>query len=235
MPLDRRALGRLKKEHPIFFWGTAAVLALLLVATITVAARVPRYMSEASLLDERMTETERETRDRILDSRARRSELAVALLRRELSLRSMEEKDVHLAISTEDSTLSLRHGPATLRQVPVAIGRDSVITAPDGRTWRFVRALGERHVKGRETSPSIVIPEWVYIGRGEAVPPEGERSMQGALGQYVLELDDETVIYSEPGSGPFAEQVKPGSFRVAEADLKAIFEAVRAQTPVYIY
>lgn len=235
MPLDRRTIGNLKKEHPVFFWGVASLLALLLVATITVAVRVPSYMSEAALLDERMSETERETRDQILDSQARRSALALALMRRELALRSMEEKGVHLAISTEDSTLALRHGSATLREVPVAIGPDSVITAPDGRTWRFIRALGERHVADRETSPSYVIPEWVYIGQGQPVPPEGERRMSGALGKYVLRLDDGTEIYSEPEAGPFADRPKPGAFMVAEGDLQAIFEAVRAQAPVYIY
>lgn len=235
MGFDRRSIGKLKEDHPVFFWGVASLLALLLVATVAVGVRVPLYISEASLLDERMSETERETRDRILDSRARRSALALALMRRELTLRSMEEKGVHLAISTEDSTLALRHGSATLREVPVAIGRDSVINAPDGRTWRFVRALGERHVESRETSPSYVVPEWVYIGRGEAVPPESERRMDGALGRYVLKLDDGTEIYSQPEAGPFAEQVKPGAFMVAEADLKAIFEAIRAEAPVYIY
>lgn len=235
MRTDRKSLGKLKKEHPVFFWGVASLLALLLVATVAVGVRVPSYMSEASLLDERMSETERETRDRILDSQARRSALALALMRRELSLRSMEEKGVHLAISLEDSTLALRHGSATLREVPVSIGRDSVINAPDGRTWRFVRGLGERHVESREMSPSYLVPEWVYVGRGEAVPSEGERRMDGALGEYVLKLDDGTEIYSQPEAGPFVDGVKPGAFMVAEADLKAIFEAIRAEAPVFIY
>lgn len=235
MRLDRDTIRKLKEDHPIFFWGVASLLALLLVATIAVGIRVPMYMSEASLLDERMSETEREMRDRILDSRARRSALALALMRRELNLRSMEEKGLHLAISTEDSTLSLRHGSATLREVPVSIGPDSTIQAPDGRTWRFVRGLGERHVSSRETSPPLVVPEWVYIGRGETPPPEAQRTVEGGLGRYVLELDDGTQIYSKPETGPFAEQVKPGAFMVAEADLKAIFDAVRAQAPVYIY
>lgn len=235
MRIDRRSIGKLKQEHPVFFWGVASLLAILLVATVAVAVRVPLYMTQAAQLDRRMDETEKEMRDRILDSRARRSALAIALMRRELSLRSMEEKGLHLAISTEDSTLSLRHGSATLREVPIAIGPDSVINAPDGRTWRFVRALGERHVKDRQTSPSYEVPEWVYIGRGEQPPPEGQRTVAGALGRYVLILDDGTEIYSEPEAGPFTEHVKPGAFMAAEDDLKAIFEAVRAQAPVYIY
>lgn len=235
MNLDRDRLTRLRKEHPIFFWGTGAMLLVLLAATVAVGVRVPMYMAEARGLDERMSETEREMRDRILNSRARRSELAVALLKRELNLRSLEEKEIHLAIDTENSTLSLRHGAATLREVPVAVGPDSVVRAPDGRTWRIIRALGERHVADKQTSPTYAVPEWVYVGRGEPVPPEGDRRVAGALGRYLLKLDDGTEIYSDPETGPFVDGVKPGAFAVAESDLKAIFKAVRAQTPVYIY
>jgi hypothetical protein len=174
-------------------------------------------------------------RDRILNSRARRSELAVALLKREMNLRSLEEKKLHLAIDTENSALALRHGPATLREVPVAVGPDSVIRAPDGRTWRIIRALGERHVVDKQISPTYTVPEWVYVGRGEPIPPESGRRIEGAVGRYLLVLDDGTEIYSEPETGPFVEGVKPGAFAVSESDLQAIFDAVRAQTPVYIY
>lgn len=235
MKLDRDRLAALRKDHPIFFWGTAAMLLLLVAATIAVGVRVPMYVAEARMLDDRMSETEREMRDRILNSRAQRSQLAVALLKRELNLRSLEEKAMHLAIDTDAGTLSLRHGPATLREVRIAVGGDSTISAPDGRTWRIIRALGERHVIEKERSPVYTVPEWVYVGRGEPAPPESERRVEGALGRYVLELDDGSEIYSEPERGPFVDAVKPGAFAVSEADMQAIFDAVRAQTPVYIY
>lgn len=235
MTQPRRSLSELRREHPVFFWGTVALAAVLLLASAAVALRVPSYQREASAIGEQMTEAERRTRDQILESRAQRTQLAVALLQRELRLKSMEEKGVHLAVNTEDSTLALRHGPATLRQVRVHIGPDSVIRAPDGRTWRFVRPLGERHLQAREASPTYTIPEWYYLGSGEPVPPEGERRMKGALGQYVLRLDDGTEIYSQPEVGPYVEQVKPAAFMVDEQDLRAIFDAVKADIPVYIY
>lgn len=231
----KRRFGDLRREHPIFFWGTVTVLVLLVGATIAVAVRIPTYRQQAALLDQRMSETERETRDRILDSRTRRSQLAVALLQREMRLKAMEEEGMHLAISLEDSTFSLRHGSATLREVPVQIGADSVIRAPDGRTWRFVRGLGERHLAAKETSPEYVVPEWVYVSRGEPVPPEEERRIKGGLGRYVMRLDDGTEIYTLPESGPLADQVKPASFVVREQDMRAIFDAVRVDIPVYIY
>lgn len=235
MTETRRGLSRFRHEHPVFFWGMATLMGLFLAATAAVVWRVPQYRQEAREIDERMSAAERATRDRILESRAARSEMAVALLRRELRIKGMQQKGLHLALNVEDSTLSLRHGSATLRAVPVRVGPDSVVRAPDGRTWRFVRGLGERTVSEKETSPVYTVPEWVYVSRGEPVPPEDARRVENGLGRYVLRLNDGTEIYSRPAAGPLAEGVKPASFMVAERDLQAIFDAVRKDTPVFIY
>lgn len=210
-------------------------MAALLAATVAVAIRVPQYRAEAAMLDGRMTDVERATRNRILQSETRRSELAVALLQREMRTRALREKNLHLALSVRDSTLALRHGPATLRTIPVLIGSDSVVRAPDGRSWRFVRALGERHLREKQLAPTYLVPEWVYVARGEPVPPEAERRVPGGLGEYVLRLGDGTEIYSTPRLGPHAGAAKPASFMAAEEDLRAIFDAVGVETPVYVY
>jgi hypothetical protein len=225
----------LRREHPLFFWGTVVVMLGLLAATIVVAIRIPQYRSDAAALDQRMSETERATRDGILQSETRRAELAVALLRREFQLKALHEKEIHLALDIDKGTISLRHGPATLREAPMQIGPDSLIRAPDGRTWRFVRPVGERHVQEKQVSPEYTIPEWVFISRGETVPEEEKRRLKGGLGKYVLRLDDGSEIYSEPETGPFAGQVKPASFVVPEKDLQAIFDAIGREAPVYIY
>ena len=231
----RSSMGELRRDHPIFFWGMASLAGLLLVLTLVVAVRIPQYARQMAMMDGQLDDAERETRDRILHSQTRRSELALALLQRELRLKALEEQEIHLALSTEDSTLSLRHGDETLRQIPVVVGGDSVITASDGRTWRFVRALGERHLRDKENSPTVTIPEWVYISRGQPVPPEAERRLEGGGGRYVLRLDDGSEIYSRPEEGPLATGVKPGSFMAEEEELQAIFDALETDTPVYIY
>jgi hypothetical protein len=213
-----------------------AVLAVLLTATTAMAVRIPLYRGEAARIDAEMTETERATRDRILDSRAKRSELAVALLQRELRLRAIERDEVHLAISIEDSTLSLRHGEATLREVPLSIGSDSTVRSPDGREWLLVRALGERRLARKERDADLVVPEWVYHARGETPPPEGARTVEEGLGSYLLRLDDGTEIHTRPEDGPFAQGVRPAGFiALSESDMAAIFDAVSIETPVYIY
>lgn len=232
---ERSSLRRLRDDHPVFFWGMTALALLLLILTTVVAIRIPQYAEQMEMMDEQLDETERATRDRILESQTRRAELALALLQREMRLKALQEKSIHLAIDTDESTLSLRHGAATLREIPLQIGRDSVINAPDGRSWRFVRGLGERHVADKELNPTVVIPEWVYIGSGRAAPPEAERTIEGGNGRYVIELDDGSQIYSRPEEGPLATAPKPGSFMADEEELRTIFEALGADTPVYIY
>jgi hypothetical protein len=226
---------RLRQEHPVFFWGTLGIVLLMLAASVAVGARVPRYQRDAGLLDRQMNEQERATRDQILQARSQRATLAVALLRRELRLKALEQKELHLAIDTDASTLALRHGGATLREIHLEIGPDSTIHGPDGRTWRFVRALGERTVAARLSDSDAPIPEWVYVGRGEPVPPADQRRIPNGTPHYILRLDDGTEIYSRPESGPFAQGAKPGSFAATEEDLGAIFDAVGPDTPVYIF
>jgi hypothetical protein len=224
-----------RKAHPGFFWGITTLVLLFLAGAAAVASRVPEYREDAAELSARMTAQERATRDRVLNSRARRSDLAIALLQRELRIKQLSQKGLHLALDTKDSTLYLRNGHATLRQVRVAIGPDSTVQGPNGQTWRMVTALGERRLTEKQTDPVYTVPEWVYASKGRPVPPERERRIAGALGAYVLRLDDGTEIYSEPSSGPFAGTVKPASFMVKGHDLAAIFDAIKTDTPVYIY
>lgn len=231
----RPAGGPLRREHPFYFWGTLAVAGLFVLATLVVALRVPRYRSETAHFNAQLTQAQRATRDSLLQHRAKRTQLAVAVLQRDMRIRSLENSKRHLAIVLADSVLELRQGRATLRRAKVDIGPDSTVRAPDGRTWRMVRPLGERKIADKQRSPTYTVPEWVYVGRGQPVPPESERRVPGGLGTYVLRLDDGTEIYSQPTAGPLADAVKPGGFMARARDLAAIFDAVGEDTPVYIY
>ncbi len=228
-------------EHPVFFWAMLLLTGGLLGAAAVIARRVPEYQHEVALLNQRMTAAERATRDRILRSESKRSELAIALLQRDLRIKAMRQKGVHLAISLKDSTLYLMHGRVPMRQARLRIGPDSVIRADDGRTWRLVRPVGERRLARKLYSPTYTVPEWVYVSRGQLVPPESDRKIKEGLGIYVIELNDGTEIYSVPRRGPLAGEgdaipaAKPASFMAEAKDLGAIIDAVSKDTPVFIY
>jgi hypothetical protein len=232
---NRNRRGSLRREHPLFFWGVLGVALLLLAGSAVVAYRVPKYRSETAAFNEQLTEAQKATRDSLLANRQKRTQLAVAVLQRDMRIRSLETTQRHLAIILEDSVLELRQGRATLRRAPLTIGPDSLVRAPDGRTWRMVRPLGERRIREKQRSPTVTTPEWVYVARGEPVPPESERRVAGGLGAYVIRLNDGTEIYTLPERGPFADQVKPGAFMARGSDVAAIFDAVGEDTPVYIF
>jgi hypothetical protein len=219
----------------VFFWGTLVLATLFIAAAAVIGMRVPRYQEETAHFNAQLTAAQRATRDSLLEHQQKRTQLAVAVLRRDMRIRSLEERKRHLAIVLEDSVLELRHGRATLRRAKLTIGPDSTIRAADGRTWRLIRPVGERKIAERQNSPTYTVPEWVYVSRGQPVPAEGERKIKGALGTYVIRLDDGTEIYSKPTAGPLAETVKPGAFMAQARDLAAIFDAVGEDTPVYIY
>jgi hypothetical protein len=231
----RAPRGGLRREHPVFFWGTLTLLALFLAAAAAVAYRVPKYRAETAAFNAQLTEAQKATRDSLLANQQRRTELAVAVLRRDMRIRSLETSKRHLAIILEDSALELRQGRATLRRAKIDVGPDSTINGPNGETWRLVRPVGERRIAELERNPTYTIPEWVYVGRGEPVPPEADRRVAGGLGTYVIRLDDGTEIYSKPSTGPLADEVKPAAFMARGGDLGAIFDAIGKDTPVYIY
>jgi hypothetical protein len=224
-----------RRAHPTFFWGMVALIAVFAAGTVVMASRIPGFKKDEARLLAEMSAEERATRDALLEHSERRMQLSLALLQRDVRVRALEQRGLHLALSIEDSTLSLRHGPATLRTSRVTIGGDSTVVAPDGRTWRFVQPIGERRVKEKRAGEVYTIPEWVYVSRGEPVPPEDARKVSGGLGAYVLRLDDGTEIYSRPTAGPLAEGVKPGAFVAPRSTLASIFEAVKVDTPVFIY
>ena len=223
------------RDHPVFLWGSLALAAIFLAGAAAVASRVPRYRSEAAQFNARMTEAERATRDSVLAQRGKRTQLAMAILQRDIRIRALSQKKVHLAVVLEDSTLQLRHGRATLRRVKMQIGPDANVKSPDGRTWRLVRPVGERRVADLQRSPVYTVPEWVYVQQGQPIPPEAERRVAGGIGSYLILLDDGTEIHTEPQVGPLKGQVKPASFQVRARDMGAIFDALKEETPVYIY
>lgn len=219
----------------MFFWGTLVLAGLFVAAAAAIAMRVPKYRTETAHFNQQLTAAQRATRDSLLAHQQKRTQLAVAVLRRDMRIRSLDNSKRHLAIVLEDSMLELRQGRATLRKARLTIGPDSTVRAPDGRTWRLIRPVGERKIAERQNSPAYTVPEWVYVSRGQPVPPEAERTVEGGLGRYVIRLNDGTEIYSKPSAGPLSETVKPGAFMAAARDLGAIFDAVGEDTPVYIY
>jgi len=114
--------------------------------------------------------------------------------------------------------------------IVVADSSDAIVVAPATAHWLAAMATG---LAGdavtaaclATTAPVIVAPAM-----------DGEMYGHPATRANVARLRDEFGYrIVEPEAGPLAEGVKPGDFVASERDLRAIFDAVTADMPVYIY
>ncbi|HVR39553.1 MAG TPA: L,D-transpeptidase [Thermoanaerobaculia bacterium] len=155
-------------------------------------------------------------------------------LRERLAMaRSFEAAEFYLAIDTENRRMSLHFGPEIVREAGVVIGEPRVITA-QGKTWRFVPLKGALTVIGKLADQPWAVPAWVFAMRNAPIP-QVTPNVPGGLGKYVILLPNGYVIHSPPARQSPLSGAKPGSFMIAEEEMRAIWPRISATTRVYIY
>jgi hypothetical protein len=147
--------------------------------------------------------------------------------------RSFEASEFYLAIDTTSRKLRLHFGAEVVREADVVIGEPRVVTA-QGKTWRFVPLKGALTVAGTLIDQPWTVPPWVYAMRNAPVP-QNPVSVPGGLGKYVIVLPNGYVIHSPPSPDSPLSGAKPGSFMVAEDQMRAIWPRISTATRVYIY
>ena len=172
-----------------------------------------------------------------------RSELASMELTRESLDRELRERlamargfeaaEFYVAIDTANQRLRLHFGPEVVREAGVVIGEPRVITA-EGKTWRFVPLKGAFTVVGKLVDHPWPVPAWAYAMRNDPVP-HALPNMPGGLGKYVILLPNGYVIHSPPAPESPLAGAKPGSFMIAEEQMRAIWPRISDVTRVYIY
>jgi len=190
-----------------------------------------QYGRESARLRAQMTDVERRRTDAIVESRENRTQLMVALARRD----AVGEAGLNLAVSAEKKAMYLQREGAQLREMPVKIGPETTVGTPPDEV-RLAPPLGKRVVvRVVDSSYAWQVPAWVWTQRRQTPPPD--RRIEGALGPVAILLDGGAVIYSRPATGPLADEayVLPGAVRAEAADLAAIRENLTAGMPAYFY
>jgi len=147
--------------------------------------------------------------------------------------RSFEAAEFYLAIDTANRTLRLHFGPEIVREAAVVVGEPRVVTA-EGKSWQFVPLKGGVTVIGKLVDQPWEVPAWAYAMRNAPVP-KVPSSVPGGLGKYVILLPNGYVIHSPPSPASPLAGAKPGSFMIAEDQMRAIWPRISVTTRVYIY
>ncbi len=147
--------------------------------------------------------------------------------------RGFEAAEFYLAIDTTNRRLRLHFGPEIARETDVVIGEPRIVKA-EGKTWQFVPLKGALTVIGKLVDQPWEVPAWAYAMRNLPLP-KIPSSVPGGLGKYVILLPNGYVIHSPPSADSPLDGAKPGSFMVAEDQMRAIWPRISSATRVYIY
>jgi len=165
-------------------------------------------------------------------------ELTRASLDREIQNRlamtaGFEAEEFYLAIDTSNRKLRLHFGPEIVRETMVVVGEPRVVKA-DGRSWQFVPLKGALTVAGKLVDEPWEVPPWAWAMRNAPIPAVPV-TVRGGLGKYVILLPNGYVIHSPPAAGSPLKGAKPGSFMIAEEQMRVIWPRITGATRVYIY
>lgn len=165
-------------------------------------------------------ELSRESLDRELQSR-----LGIA--------RGFQTEQFYVAIDTANHKLRLHFGPEIVRDADVVIGEARTVIS-EGKTWEFVALKGALTVTGKLIDQPWLVPAWAYAIGNVPTPPDALTVPDG-LGKYVILLPNGYVIHSPPPPDSPLHGAKPGSFMIAEDQMRAIWPRISAGTRVYVY
>jgi hypothetical protein len=197
--------------------------------------RVSDRYSSVLTEQQRTPSDTRKIKEELAEMDLTRAALETELNGRMKFLQSLKSENFYLSIDTQAKKLRFYYGDTVLREADVALGANTTLKSPDGRSWTFVPVKGAFPVEAKLVDYNWRVPEWLYVMNQKPIP-ESRPVIEGGLGRYVIVLPNNYVIHSPPVERSPLQGPKPGSFMVAEEDLRAIWERIHTkQTPIYIF
>jgi len=148
-------------------------------------------------------------------------------------------EDPYIVVDTnaKPNRIFLREGQQTLLDAICSTGKGDTLRDPkNGRVWIFKTPLGVRTVKRKKTEPIWTKPDWAFIEENEPIPKDrSKRLEEGVLGDYALDIGDDYMIHGTIYTRLLGQPVTHGCIRLADDDLKVIFDASKKGTKVYIF
>ncbi len=152
--------------------------------------------------------------------------------------KSIDSHKIYLVISLEENRLYVKIGTKTLKSYVVSTGKGETVLKTTGKPYNFLTPRGKMIIKSRQKNPVWVRPDWVWLEKGLPIPENitiEDRSVEGELGKYRLNLGDGYAIHGTKSGEVNGEKETHGCVRRGREDLKELFNMVKTSTEVYIY
>jgi len=159
------------------------------------------------------------------------------LARLEAQLNRSVPRQPYLIVSTTDNRFRLMQDDRLLREGLCATGSRVRLEGEGEQQWTFRTPRGPFRILKKTEKPVWNKPDWAFVEEGRPIPPPGspERLERGSLGDYSLSLGDGYLIHGTLYQRLLGMPVTHGCVRLGDADLRAVYTALRVGAPVFIY
>jgi hypothetical protein len=142
----------------------------------------------------------------------------------------------HVRISLEEHRLYVMDGERVVWSAVVGNGTGEILAGPD-EVWEFSTPRGAFRIQAMERDPVWILPDWVFVKRGERIPPDESplQRVEGMLGDAALYIAPEIAINGTDAPELLGTDVSHGCIRVANDDVRRLYEEMDIGTPVIIY
>lgn len=169
------------------------------------------------------------------DESTRHLSLLAALAKRQ------QAETPYVVIDTQDNRLVLRdRHHQVLRDVVCATGAARRFEGPKlyKHNWVFNTPKGRFRVLRKVVDPIWTRPEWDFVEAGEDIPVFSEdprRFQRGILGSHAIYFLKDIMIHGTLYEMNLGKSITHGCVRVAEQDLRYLYDMVRTGWPVFVF
>ena len=139
-------------------------------------------------------------------------------------------------ISLDEHRLDVLDGERVVWSARIGTGTGETLEGA-GQRWDFSTPRGEFRIQYKEMDPVWWLPDWVFVKRGEPVPPQDapERRLEGELGAVALYLTREIAIHGTDQPELLGDAISHGCIRMSNEDVLRLHAELEVGTPVIIH
>jgi lipoprotein-anchoring transpeptidase ErfK/SrfK len=142
----------------------------------------------------------------------------------------------YVVISLEEHRLHLMEDERVIWSTIVGTGTGTRLEGA-GQKWDFSTPRGMFRVQFKEKDPVWRLADWVFVERGEPIPPldSPKRMEAGMLGTSALYLEWDIAVHGTNHPELLGQSVSHGCIRMTNEAVRRLYHEVEIGTPVIIY
>ena len=163
-----------------------------------------------------------------------------ALKKEQRQLKSALDRKVvtgnYIVVDVTNNHLFVRNGDRLLRDAICSTGSGIRLKEGDQREWEFNTPRGMFKVRQKVEDPLWKKPDWAFVEEKEPVPTNpNDRLEAGMMGEYGLHFGNGYLIHGTLYERLLGRSVTHGCVRLGRDDLRAVYEASKLGTAIFIY